>query len=163
MPTETNVKSDVATSTACAFVTSLMFFACPPAASASTQVPASLQPSTPPISNHVATARPKKEEEERDDISSTKSAVLESPLQKVEAIVKFHSFAVDRKSETEDGGLLFEFLKEDVRACVEVFPNGDLVIIVNKDGPADLYEFTIDDVGSIPSILKDAGVPRRKL
>lgn len=163
MSIDHRLKSDVATSTGCAFVTSLMFAALSPATEASTQATNSIRPLSSPFSYNVATTRSKKDDEVSDEISSTNPVVPESPLQKVEAILNFHSFDVDRKSLTDDGSLLFEFLRADLSACVEVFPSGNLVIIVQKDGPADLYEFSVDDAGSIPSILKDAGLPRRKM
>jgi hypothetical protein len=65
----------------------------------------------------------------------------------------------DRSSITGDGSRLLQFFSEPtVEAGVDIFPNGDVVVIIRKNGVTTIYETAPNDFEKVPLLLKNAGV-----
>jgi hypothetical protein len=60
----------------------------------------------------------------------------------------------DRRSVTSDGSVLFEFLSFPV-AGVDIYPNGEAIVVV-RDGQVDsIQEFVVSDTERIVAVLKN--------
>ena len=70
-----------------------------------------------------------------------------------------HGLAPDRVSTTGDGSRLLQFFRNrDIEAGVDVFPNGDIVVIIRRDRVSRIYETTANDLQTVPLLLMNAGV-----
>jgi hypothetical protein len=63
----------------------------------------------------------------------------------------------DRISETGDESLLIQF-NSGRPSCVDVYPNGDVIVIVPNGDFTDTYELDVDDVELLLTVLRDAGL-----
>ena len=66
-------------------------------------------------------------------------------------------FKATRKNLTADDSYLLQFLGMTT-ACIDIFPNGDVIVVYDKDGVEHLYEVGINDVELVISLFKDARV-----
>jgi hypothetical protein len=65
----------------------------------------------------------------------------------------------DRSDITGDGSRLLQFFSNPtVEAGVDIFPNGDVVVIIRKNGVSTIYETAPNDFEKVPLLLKNAGV-----
>ena len=70
-----------------------------------------------------------------------------------------HNLHPDRTSVTGDGSHLLQFFKHPtVEAGVDIFPNGDIVVIVRKNGQSRIFEAALSDLPKVPALLVDAGI-----
>ena len=61
---------------------------------------------------------------------------------------------VDRRNMTADGSVLMEFLSGR-QACVDVYPTGEIVVIVTENGRDNVFELGISDTNRIVELVRD--------
>jgi hypothetical protein len=70
-----------------------------------------------------------------------------------------HGLYPDRSSITGDGSRLLQFFKSpNVEGGIDIFPNGDVVVIIRKNDVSTIYETAPNDLENVPLLLKNAGV-----
>ncbi len=89
--------------------------------------------------------------------SSEVLSIPDCPKDTIHAYLNLHKLIPSRVHETEDGSELIQFLGA-VNACVDVYPNGDVVVIVEKGDIDEYYSLKVDDAMLVTSILRNAGV-----
>lgn len=94
-------------------------------------------------------------------ISSSSHAPREIQFQAVgESLTDFlkqNGLTPTRKTSTADGSMLMQFLGAG-HACVDVYPNGDLIVMIRTGEVDEIHELTWQDSDRIVALLKDAGV-----
>ena len=82
---------------------------------------------------------------------------------RVESFLEEMGFKPSRIGITGDGSKLFQFLHGDVQACVDVYPDGDIVILAKRSDGSDgddSFELNSEkDLAHIAKILVTYGVP----
>jgi hypothetical protein len=63
----------------------------------------------------------------------------------------------NRESTTSDGSTLFQFIGNS-KACVDFYPEGDLIVLLKKDAVDEIHELLFEDSERMIELLKDAGV-----
>ena len=81
------------------------------------------------------------------------------PIPAFEAFAKAEGFQPTGWSVTSDDSKLFEFIGK-VKVGVDVYPTGEVVVIVRKDVGTDYFEYHISRLDRILEKLNDVGVPR---
>ena len=74
----------------------------------------------------------------------------------VEMALIEHGAPPDRQITTDDS-TVFEFFGEYANAMVDVYDDGEIVLIIHSDTVRDCYEATLDQVELIARRLKDGG------
>ena len=64
----------------------------------------------------------------------------------------------DRISQTSDGSILLQFLRQRT-ACVDVYPSGDVVVIVRNGETDNIYELACHELKEIAGLLKNGRIP----
>lgn len=77
----------------------------------------------------------------------------------VESLLDANNFKPDRISTTADNSRLFQFNSQRV-ALVDVYPNGEVIVVVPNGEFDDSYELTVEDSEILVSIMRDAGLQR---
>ena len=75
----------------------------------------------------------------------------------IQSFLAREGMIVDRIVTTGDGSRLLQFLGSN-KACVDVYPAGDVVVLIRKAGVDNIYELALKDVNIAVRLLKDAGV-----
>ena len=65
--------------------------------------------------------------------------------------------APDRRGVTSDGSHLLEYF-HGRNACVDVYPNGDVIFILKNGHEDHVYEFDMTELSQIVNLLKDGGL-----
>lgn len=65
-----------------------------------------------------------------------------------------HGLIADRRHETADKSILLEFLT-GTRACVDIYPTGEIVVIVRENGCDNVFELGIANTGRIIELVRD--------
>src|SRR5260370_41000855 len=77
----------------------------------------------------------------------------------ITATLAKHQLSPDRTSITGDGSHLLQFFRNaDVEGGVDIFPNGDIVVIIRKAGISTVFEIALTDLQRVPVLLLDAGI-----
>ncbi|MEI7451410.1 MAG: hypothetical protein WCJ75_17510 [Desulfomonile sp.] len=92
--------------------------------------------------------------------SSEVHSIRDSPKDRIRTCLNLHQLIPSRVHETVDGSELIQFLGA-AKACVDVYPNGDVIVIVEKGENDEYYSLKTEDALLVASILKNAGVPTR--
>ncbi|MDB6154769.1 MAG: hypothetical protein JWL90_3222 [Chthoniobacteraceae bacterium] len=66
-------------------------------------------------------------------------------------------FLPDRIGITTDGSYLMQYLSK-THACVDVYPSGEVILIIRKNDVDSVYDMRITELKQIATLLKDAGV-----
>ena len=76
------------------------------------------------------------------------------------ALAKFladEGFKATRLDYTSDQTALFQFLGR-TKACVDLYPNGDLIVVIRQKGQDEVHELQYGDANLAIQLLRDAGV-----
>jgi hypothetical protein len=65
-----------------------------------------------------------------------------------------HGVTPDRRHQTKDGSILLEFLTGR-RACVDIYPTGEMVVIVRKKRRDNVFALGIANVDRIIELVRD--------
>jgi hypothetical protein len=65
-----------------------------------------------------------------------------------------------RMQNTSDGSTLLEYFRWRKSACVDVFPNGEVVVVIGKRKIDNIYEFDLSELPKVAELLRDAGFAR---
>jgi hypothetical protein len=65
-----------------------------------------------------------------------------------------HGLIADRRNKTVDGSILLEFITGR-KACVDIYPTGEIVVIVKESGSDNVFEFGIADIDRILELVRD--------
>jgi hypothetical protein len=68
-----------------------------------------------------------------------------------------HGLKVSRVGRTSDRSVLFQFL-EKTKACVDLYPNGELIVVVRHSNKDEVHELDYADAAKAIEILRDAGI-----
>ena len=107
--------------------------------------------------SRVETTRSRPKHESDDNVRSEGAVLPAEPKSLIESVFGRYLIKPSRVRSTSDGSELFEFFGS-TNACVDVYPNGDVVIIIAKGEIDEYYELKASDFGLIIKILNDAGV-----
>lgn len=75
---------------------------------------------------------------------------------RVEALLAQDGYAVSRKGKTADDSILLQYL-DGRKSCVDVYPNGDLVVMNRIGIRREIHALTWADLDRVPALVKDAG------
>lgn len=73
----------------------------------------------------------------------------------VESILREENLIPDRRSITTDNSVVFEFITSR-QACVDVYPNGEIVIILRENGVDNIYELDLSNRRRMINLLSHA-------
>lgn len=65
-----------------------------------------------------------------------------------------HGLVADRKQKTDDDSLLYEFFNTH-RAVVDIYPTGEIVVIVKSNGLSNVFELGVQDINRIVELVRD--------
>jgi hypothetical protein len=65
-----------------------------------------------------------------------------------------HGVVCDRRSNTTDGSVLLQYLSGR-KACVDVYPTGEIIVIVKQDGINNVFELDVSDLPQILNLVRD--------
>jgi hypothetical protein len=88
--------------------------------------------------------------------SSSQTTILDV-VRLITSRLKSEGLHIDRESLTADGSVLLQFLSDQER-CVDIYPNGDIVVVVRNGETDEVYELRLPDLGMIVALLKDGRV-----
>jgi hypothetical protein len=94
---------------------------------------------------------------EQIDIETGSSVGLSGYL--VANFLKADGVTPRRVQQTEDGSILIEYGRRG-STCVDVFPNGDVVVIIGRGKVDNVYEFDLTELPKVADLLRDAGFGR---
>ena len=63
-------------------------------------------------------------------------------------------FPPDRKGTTTDGSELLEYFKRGQKRIVDVYPDGEVIVILSNRGVDEVYEFSVVELNQIVDLLK---------
>jgi hypothetical protein len=125
------------------------------ASSCGTQASNALSRTVPPSSVSTLTLRP--EEDIPMGVKSGGYCLPSNPVELVATVLKHNKLKADKVSELSGGNVLHEF-EGEIGACVEVYPTGEIIVVIKNGDLRDLYEFTEADAGLIKGIFRHAGL-----
>lgn len=65
-----------------------------------------------------------------------------------------HGLVANRKQKTDDDSLLYEFFNVH-RAVVDIYPTGEIVVIVKSNGLSNVFELSVQDINRIVELVRD--------
>ncbi len=65
-------------------------------------------------------------------------------------------FPPDRHAQTVDGSTVFEYFHRGL-ASIDIYPNGEIILIISRGEIDDVHEFGLTDLPRITARLRDAG------
>ncbi len=113
--------------------------------------------SRPVSASSVSTTTLRPEEDLPNNVKSEGYCLPSNPIELVSTVLKHNNLNPDAVSELSGGNVIYEF-KGDPGACVEVYPTGEIVVVIKNGELRDLYEFTQADAGLIKGIFRHAGL-----
>lgn len=80
----------------------------------------------------------------------------QSVLDSVEFILSCNGLQASRKTDAGDV-TSFEFLGDNVDALIDVYEDGEIILLIHGDGVRNCYELKVDQLSQLPRLLRDAG------
>jgi hypothetical protein len=68
-----------------------------------------------------------------------------------------NGFNPSRIERTADDSILFQFLGK-VRACIDLYPNGELIVVLRQSGRDEIHELQYEDSDRLIHLMRDAAV-----
>lgn len=93
------------------------------------------------------------------DSASTRprAFTLEEAANALEKLLASNGFRPSRSDRTTDGSVLFQFLGK-MRACVDLYPHGELIVVVRQSSQDEIHELQFEDSEQMIRLLRDAHV-----
>ena len=73
----------------------------------------------------------------------------------LEQLLARSGFKPSSSDRTADGSILFQFLGK-VRACVDLYPHGEMIVVVRQSSRDEIHELQYEDSDRMIQLLRDA-------
>jgi hypothetical protein len=89
--------------------------------------------------------------------TATRALTLNEVAESLKELLAKESIKISRVERTADQSILFQFLGE-TKACIDLYPNGDLIVVTRQPGRDEIHELRYGDSDRVIKLLQDAGV-----